>query len=173
MSFKAHKNRAAPLTQPPVRTLAVPEYLRPRIEDAHRRIEEEHPGGLSLQKLVEVFILCGLEVIEIETEAHFNDPISNGLRYIADPDEKRRSQKEALAFLRWYCGGGAVSPREVTWDVKRAIKAWAPHLLDYIKVVVAPDDPSLVAFREATGQVKPGGIERVYDDSVQEPLTDS
>ena len=173
---KSHRsNGAAPLAQPPVRTLAVPEYLRPRIEAAHKRIEDEHPGGLSLQKLVEVFILCGLESIEIETSAHFNDSIRNGLRYIADPEEKRRTQKEALAFLRWYCGGGVVSPREVTWDVKRAIEAWAPHLLDYItKVVVDPDDADLVAFREATGLVaKPGVIERVYDDSVQDPLTAS
>ena len=173
MPSKAKNNGAAPLAQPPVRTLAVPEYLRPRIEAAHKRIEEEHPGGLSLQKLVEVFILCGLEAIEIETDAHFNDSIRNGLQFIAAPDAMRRTQKEALAFLRWYCGGGVASPREVTWDVKRGIEAWAPHLLDYItKVVVDPDDPALVAFREAAG-VKPGVIERFYEDSVQEPLTAS
>ena len=134
---KVHKNGAAPLSQPPVRTLAVPEYLRPRIEAAHKRIEEEHPGGLSLQKLVEVFILCGLEAIEIETPAHFNSSTRYGLQCIADPDVTRRIQKQALAFLRWYCGGGVVSPRE------------------------------------ATGQAKPGVIERVYDDSVQAPLTAS
>ena len=174
MPSKAKNNGAAPLAQPPVPTLAVPEYLRPRIEDAHRRIEEDHPGGLSLQKLVEVFILCGLEAIEIETPAHFNSSTRYGLQCIADPDATRRIQKQALAFLRWYCGGGVVSPREVTWDVKQAIEVWAPHLLDYItKVVVAPDDPAVVAFREATGQAKPGVIERVYDDSVQDPLTAS
>ena len=45
---------------------------------------------------------------------------------------------------------------------------------DYIaKVVVDPEYPDLVAFREATGLGKPGVIERVYDDSVQDPLTAS
>ena len=172
---KAHiSNGAAPLEQPPVRTLSVPEYLRPRIEDAHRRIEEDHPGGLSLQKLVELFILCGLEAIEIETPAHSNSSTRFGLQFIANPDATRRIQKQALAFLRWYCGGGVVSPREVTWEVKQAIDVWAPHLDDYItKVVVDPDDPDLVAFREATGQTKPEVVERVYDDSVQNPLTAS
>ena len=58
--------------------------------------------------------------------------------------------------------------------MKRAIEVWAPHLLDYItKVVVAADDPDLVACREATGLANPGVIERVYDDSVQDPLTAS
>ena len=84
----------------PHSTLVVPEYLRPRIEAAHRRIEELHPGGPSLQELVEVFILGGLEAIEIEILHE-------------------------------------------------------------------------IAFRRATGQVKPGVIERLYDDGVQAPLTAS
>ena len=49
MPSKANNNGAPPLVQPPVRTLAVPEYLRPRIEAAHKRIEEEHPGAMSHQ----------------------------------------------------------------------------------------------------------------------------
>ena len=76
MPSKAKNNGAAPLAQPPVRTLAVPEYLRPRIEAAHKRIEEDHPGGLSLQKLVEILILCGLEASEIETPAHSIAPLA-------------------------------------------------------------------------------------------------
>ena len=58
--------------------------------------------------------------------------------------------------------------------MKQAIDVWAPHLDDYItKVVVDPDDPDLVAFHEATGLAKPGVIERLYDDSVEVPLTAS
>ena len=85
MATSPRSNGAAPLAQPSVRTLAVPEYLRPRIEAAHKRIEEDHPGGLSLQKLVEIFILCGLEAIEIETPAHSNSSTRFGLQFIANP----------------------------------------------------------------------------------------
>ena len=46
MSSKVHKNGAAPLAQPPVRTLAVPDELRTRIQAAHELIERVYDDSV-------------------------------------------------------------------------------------------------------------------------------
>ena len=56
MLSQAYNNGAAPLAQPPVRTLAVPDDLRPRIEAALKLIEEDHPGGLTLQQFLSALL---------------------------------------------------------------------------------------------------------------------
>lgn len=162
------------MAQPPVRTLAVPDELRTRLEAAHELIEAEHPRGLTLQQVLNALIVCGLEAIEIDTAGNVAACSSSALQSITNPDATRRTQKHALRFLSWYvdvpASQGVVSPQTA-----RAIDHFAPHLSDEITVdTFPPDDPELAALREAfRRQVKPQVVERVYDDSVQEPLTAS
>ena len=85
MPFTANNNGAAPLAQPPVCTLAVPEYLRPRIEAAHKRIEEEHPGAMSHQAVLNALIVCGLEAIEFQYLTHGTGSTATALQTMAAP----------------------------------------------------------------------------------------
>ena len=156
MPSKAKNNGAAPLAQPPVRTLAVPEYLRPRIEAAHKRIEEENPGAMSHQAVLNVLIVCGLEAIEFQYLTHGTGSTATALQTMAAHWAKRGDQKTALEFVQWSIS--EPSPTQtVDHKLAKAIKMFAPDDLEFLTVETA----------------KPGVIERVYDDSVQEPLTAS
>ena len=69
---------------------------------------------------------------------------------------KRGDQKTALEFVQWLIS--EPSPQQtVDHKLAQAIEMFAPDELQFLTVETA----------------KPGVIERVYDDSVQEPLTDS
>ena len=175
---KVHKNGAAPLAQPPVRTLAVPESLRSRIEAAHKAVEADHPGAMTLQQLLDVFVVCGLEAIEAGTDAYGNQTTSSALGHLADPNTPRGLQKDAMAFLRWYMGP---SSPEVPDGLGGVVMTFAPHLMAghpdaclWAKAI-QPDALARARAPQFWEKAKfPGQlIERVYDDSVQDPLTAS
>ena len=174
MPSKANNNGAAPLAQPPVRTLDVIDSVRNRVEAAHKLIDEEHPKGLTLNEVFNALIMCGLEAIEDGSPANGNGTTDAALRTIAHPQRRRCDQKSALAFLRWYLGGRA-SSRTVNRKLAEAIEMFAPQELEFINVENTVDPAVLAAFRAACRDTKPDPdvIERVYDDSVQEPLTAS
>ena len=156
MPSKAKNNGAAPLAQPPVRTLAVPEYLRPRIEAAHKRIAEEHQTALNDQFVLNALIVCGLEAIEFQYLAHGTGSTATALQTMAAHWAKRGDQKTALEFVQWIIS--EPSPQQmVDHKLAAAIEMFASDELQFLTVETA----------------KPGVIERVYDDSVQEPLTAS
>ena len=84
--------------------LEVAEDLLRRIEEAHYSIDQEHPGQMTLQQLLNVLIVCGLEAVEANTEANGNQTTSTALGHVAVPNTPRGLQKDAMAFLRWYMG---------------------------------------------------------------------
>lgn len=130
---KVHKNGAAPLAQPPVRTLAVPEYLRPRIEAAHKRIKEEHPRGLSPQEVLNALIICGLEAIEFQHLANGNGSTATALQTMAALWAKRSDQKRALQFVQWVTDE-ATPKHSVSHKLAEAIEMFDPDLLEFLNV---------------------------------------
>ena len=140
----------------PYSTLVVPEYLRPRIEAAHQRIEEEHPSAMSHQAVLNALIVCGLEAIEFQYLANGTGSNATALQTMAAHWAKRGDQKTALEFVQWSIS--EPSPQQtVNHKLAKAIEMFAPDELQFLTVETA----------------KPGVIERLYDDSVQEPLTAS
>ena len=173
MPSKAHKNGAAPLVQPPVRTLAVPEYLRPRIEAAHKLIKEEHPRGLSPQEVLNALIICGLEAIEFQHLANGNGSTATALQTMAAHWAKRSDQKRALQFVQWVTDE-ATPKHSVSHKLAEAIEMFDPDLLEFLNVEDSADPSILETLHAAIGGWdKPEVVERVYDDSVQAPLTAS
>ncbi|WP_390127844.1 hypothetical protein [Synechococcus sp. HIMB2401] len=162
-------------TSPRVRALAVPEYLRPRIEAAHKRIAEEHPRALSPQAVLNALIICGLEAIEFQHLANGNGATATALQTMAALWAKRSDQKKALAFVHWVTN--EATPKDsVSHKLADAIEMFDPDLLQFLNVEdsAEPDPAILEAFRAAyRGEAKPDVVERVYDDSVQGPLTAS
>ena len=168
---KVHKNGAAPLSQPPVRTLAVSESLRSRIEAAHKAVEADHPGGMTLQQLLDVLIVCGLEAVEATTEANGNQTTSTALGHLADPNTPRALQKDAMAFLRWYMGP---SSTEVPDGLGGVVMMFAPHLMAdhpeaciYAKAV-QPDALARARAQQFWERAKLPGleiIERAYEEA--------
>ena len=112
------------MAQPPVRTLAVPDDLRLRIEEAHKVINDDHPSALSLQQVFELLILNGLESVEYCTGAHGNASVGSALMNLANPDRSRRLQKQSMLFCRWYVG----ADRSLTPAILTAISVYADHL---------------------------------------------
>ena len=170
MPSKANNNGAAPLAQPPVRTLAVPDDLRLRIEEAHKVVEAEHPGAFTLQQLFNVLLLTGLENVEYDSRAYGNAPAGTALCNLAQLDRSRRTQKDAVAFLRWYIG---MPDRPMSTDLVKIISRFAPHLTGPNASSLTDSDDLEGVMAKLIGNADPVVIERVYDDSVQEPLTAS
>lgn len=125
MPSKAHKNGAAPLAQPPVRTLAVPDDLRARIEAAYKVMEEDHPRFLPLQQFFNLLIRAGLENVEFSSEDFETGTFGVPLRMASNPYERRKDQKEAMWFLQWI----EDAPRcQCSEELILVIRRFAPHL---------------------------------------------
>lgn len=158
--------------------LEVAEDLLRRVEEAHYSIDQEHPGQMTLQQLLNVLIVCGLEAVEANTEANGNQTTSTALGHVADPNTPRGLQKDAMAFLRWYMGP---SSPEVPDGLGGVVMTFAPHLMAghpdacLWATAIQPDALARARAPQFWEKAKfPGHlIERVYDDSVQDPLTAS
>ena len=170
MPSKANNNGAAPLAQPPVRTLAVCESLRSRIEAAHKAVEADHPGDIMLQELLNVFVVCGLEAIEAGTDASGNQTTSSALGHLADPSTPRGLQKDAMTFLRWYMGP---SNPKVPDGLGGVVMTFAPHLMEgdpderYYAEAVKPDASARARAPQfwMRSNLPFQTVERIYDDS--------
>jgi len=177
MSFKDNNNGVAPLAQPPVCALSVSDDLRSRIEEAHNTIEEEHPGGLTLQEVLKALIVCGLETIDNAYFAKTGPTFSaSALQTLIASRSKRCDQKSALVFLRWWALGGGHSrtdQRTVNRWQADAIEMFAPDELQFLTVEDPLDHAVFAELRAKIHGEKPEVVERVYDDSVQNPLTAS
>lgn len=141
MSKANISNGAAPLVQPPVRTLAVPDNLRLRIEAAYLAVEADHPSGLTLQQFLNALLWAGLENVEYADHTHHSIPCCKALSGVADPYQTRGHQKDCMSFLRWRVGV------DVSWDgeLTRVIRVFDDRLLIYSEGLVSEKRKPVVA----------------------------
>ena len=151
--------------------LVVPKYLQPRIEAAYKCIAEEHPGALSSQFVLNTLISCGLEAIEPQHLVPDGGGVAKALQVMVSPSSTRRDQKKARAFVQWAVCMEKEQSTVSSW-LADAIEMFDPDELQFLNI--EEHNPAAVAeFRAKLRGVEPEVIERVYDDSVQEPLTAS
>lgn len=118
-------NGAAPLVQPPARTLAVPNDLRLRIEAAYKASDKAHPGALTPQQFLNALIGAGLEFVESDecnpgaSNAEFSCCLNSAVRPV---ELGFRSSMECMAFVRWRVG----APIAITDQLVKLIKRVAP-----------------------------------------------
>ena len=141
MTTSSRSNGADSLAKSPVGTLSVPDNLRLRIEAAHKAVEEDHQGGLTLQQFLNALLWAGLENVEYADHSHHSIPCCKALGGVADPYQTRGHQKDCMSFLRWRVG------IDVSWDgeLTRVIRIFDDRLLIYLADLVSENRKPVVA----------------------------